>query len=76
VLIEKHELNPAWPIYPHQAQKEAISVSKANLVLKLKRDTVMYGGGDPMSFSVDLQSERATPIKVIQPLLRKKVAQD
>lgn len=64
VTIEKHELNPSWPIYLWQAETTPLQVRQANLSMQLKRETVIFGGNDPVKIDVDIKSERNAPIKI------------
>lgn len=64
VTVEKHELNPAWPIYQWQAETSSLQQKRANLTMRLKRDTVIFGGNDPIGLEVELKSERTAPIKI------------
>lgn len=63
-LIEKHELNPTWPIYAWQAEKESISNAKAGMTIKLRRDAVICGCGDPLDLSVEITNGRASSTRV------------
>lgn len=64
ILIEKHELNSTWPVYSWQAEEEALIHERANVEVRLRRDSVMYGSGDPVQFVLDFHNKRATATKV------------
>lgn len=64
VTIEKHELNPSWPIYAWQAENTPLQVRQANLSMHLKRETVIFGGNDPVKLDVEIRSERNAPVKI------------
>lgn len=64
VFIEKHELNSAWPIYEYQAEFERLCTTQSKLTIQLKRKTVVLGSGDPMTFTVEIKSDRNAPVKV------------
>lgn len=64
VTIEKHELNPSWPIYAWQAENTPLQVKQANLSMSLKRETVIFGGNDAVRLDIQIKSERNAPIKI------------
>lgn len=64
VTIEKHELNPTWPIYAWQAETTPLQARQANLIMRLKRETVIFGGNDAVKLDVDIISERIAPVKI------------